>query len=525
MEAAHGLKLFIRSGPLEGQTFPLPASRLVVGRDAACDLRFDDPKISRVHGWFETSRGQLYYTDNSSTNGSLLNGSKVETAMLEEGDVVAIGSSEIALVGATDFQSISFVNSDSVVTRRMQAEGVSAEAIADKFATILGQPPDGDPAESTTRSRRLLTCLRALQHATSRMSALLPVAEVLEVVGDGLFEVFGRAENLVILMRDGDKDLFTPRLTRNRAGDLVAGISISRTVLKQAVEDHATIIASDVDRDSRFSSSDSILGLSVKSVVCTPLIVGGRVLGALYLDSREQRSEYDDLDAEVLTAFANQAAIALDNARLNDDLQESYHQMLQALVRAIEAKDPYTSGHTARVKEYTLTIARQLGFSHKRLERLAMAADLHDIGKIGVKEGIINKPGSLTDTEYSDIKMHVEMGEMILKPVAYLKDLLPWIRGHHEKWDGTGYPDGLRGEACPLEGRILAVADAFDAMTSQRPYNKPLGFQEALERIKSGAGTHFDPQVVAAFDACFSKQGDATGGIAASARPENQTKH
>ncbi|MBI5155437.1 HD-GYP domain-containing protein, partial [Candidatus Poribacteria bacterium] len=200
----------------------------------------------------------------------------------------------------------------------------------------------------------------------------------------------------------------------------------------------------------------------------------------------------------VVTAFANQAAIAIDNSQLSDTLQESYHQMMQALVRTIEAKDEYTMGHTQRVKKYSIGIATEMGFDAERLQKLGVAAELHDIGKIGIKEGIINKPGRLTDEEYRDIKNHVEVGVRILKPIAYLNEIVPWVRGHHERWDGTGYPDGLKGEDCPLEGRVLAMADAFDAMTSQRSYNKPLTFVEALARIREASGKHFDPQIVEA---------------------------
>jgi HD-GYP domain-containing protein (c-di-GMP phosphodiesterase class II) len=486
--------------------FPIPASRMRLGRDTSCEVKLDDPKVSRIHGWFEQHGGDLYYTDNGSTNGSLVNGQRIETVRLAAGDVIQVGASEFALLEEEDLQNINFVSTDSIVTKTMLADGVTTDALADKFAALLGnlraeKPPTAEVEKvELAKHQRVLTSLQALQHATRRMSAILPVNEVLDVVGDGLFKVFAGAENLVILLHDRQKERHLPRLSRNREGDLVAGISISRTVLSKAVDERATIMASDVDRDTRFSTSDSLLGLSVKSVICAPLVTGDRVLGALYLDSRKQRVDYDELDAEVVTAFANQAAIALDNARLYDDLQESYHQMLQALVRAIEAKDPYTSGHTQRVKDIALCVARELSFSQKHLVRLGMAADLHDIGKIGIKEGIINKAGNLTDTEYSDIKMHVEMGEMILQPIAYLRDLLPWIRGHHEKWDGTGYPDRLKGEECPLEARVLAVADAFDAMTSKRPYNKPLTFEEGLGRVRESAGKHFDPHVVEAFE-------------------------
>jgi HD-GYP domain-containing protein (c-di-GMP phosphodiesterase class II) len=158
-----------------------------------------------------------------------------------------------------------------------------------------------------------------------------------------------------------------------------------------------------------------------------------------------------------------------------------------------------------------------MGLTGKRLERLKMAAELHDIGKIGVKETLINKPGRLTDDEYEEVKMHVEMGEMILKPITFLHDLLPHIRGHHERWDGSGYPDGLKGEETTLEGRIIGLADAFDAMTSQRTYNKPLSLQEATTRIKESSGRHFDPVLVEH----FVRMMDRMSGTGESVRPDD----
>jgi HD-GYP domain-containing protein (c-di-GMP phosphodiesterase class II) len=499
--------LNFRTGPLKGTTVPLTPPRMIIGRDLTCHLKLDDPKVSRIHALLEVRGDEIIFRDNNSTNGSLLNGEPAQRAILKPGDVLTIGLSEIHLLENTDFRSISFTTGESVVHSSVDIADVSLDSIAEKVTALfeLDNRTNSDSAAGRlelAKTRRLLDSVKALFGVTTQMSRLLPVEELVEVIGRSLFEVFDGAENLVILLRD-ENEKFVPHFASDREGHRDLKTTVSTTVLSQAVAERRTLIANDASHDARFSASDSIVGFKVKSVMCAPLVVADKVLGALYLDNREEAVIYSTVDAEIVTAFANQAAVALDNCRLCDVLQESYTQMLQSLVNAIEAKDPYTMGHTQRVKQHAMGIAAELGFSAEHVAKLGMAADLHDIGKIAIKDGIINKPGSLTDTEYSNIKMHVEIGERILSPILYLRDILPWIRGHHERWDGEGYPDGLKGEDCPIEGRILALADAFDAMTSQRSYNKPVTPAEALARVKKASGTHFDPDVVKAFERYF----------------------
>ncbi|MCC5875464.1 MAG: HD domain-containing protein [Candidatus Sumerlaeia bacterium] len=499
-------QLICQAGPLKGQVFRV-INKLTVGRETSCDMVLDDPKVSRHHGEFLRDGDDIVFVDNGSTNGSQLNGSRFEGRVtLSLGDVLKLGGCELAILERTDFQSISIVGAETMITGHVDTNAINADALAGKIAKIFDHYK-AHQSEMTKKEEkelehimRLFHGMRSIYTISQSLGKLLPMDQLLELIGDSLFKVFDVAENLVILLRSEEQGRFVPRYASARTEGAAPKVVISNTVLEKATTDRCTIIANDAEHDERFSASDSIIGFSVKSVICAPLISGDKVLGALYLDNRTESVTYDELDAELVSAFANQCAVAIDNSFLLDNLQEHYHQTLQALVNAIEAKDTYTMGHTARVSRYSVGIARALGFVEERVNRIKMAADLHDIGKIGVKEGIINKPGALTDTEYSSIKDHVEMGEKILKPITYLNDLLPAIRGHHEKWDGSGYPDGLKGEECPIEARILALADAFDAMTSQRSYNKPLTFEQALERIKDAAGTHFDPKVVTGFE-------------------------
>ena len=168
---------------------------------------------------------------------------------------------------------------------------------------------------------------------------------------------------------------------------------------------------------------------------------------------------------------------------------------LEALVNALEAKDPYMRGHSARVADLSATIAHQLGLGDEEVEHVRVAGRLHDIGKIGTRESVLNKQGALTPDEFEHVKQHVIIGSQILAPLSHLGDMMPAVRHHHERWDGTGYPDGLRGEEIPLAARIIGAAEVFDALSTSRAYQEKMAPEKAIERIADLAGTVLDPKV------------------------------
>jgi response regulator RpfG family c-di-GMP phosphodiesterase len=188
-----------------------------------------------------------------------------------------------------------------------------------------------------------------------------------------------------------------------------------------------------------------------------------------------------------------------------DVINSMYVRSIDALIKALEAKDFYTRGHSQRVTIYSLAVARELGLPDAEVEKLHRASVLHDLGKIGVSELVLNKPGKLTDEEYADIIRHPEVATKILEPIPYFQPLLPAILHHHERYDGHGYPARLAGDRIPLLSRIMAVADTFDAMTSTRAYRKALPISEANDEIRRCAGAQFDPEIVPHFLACQSR--------------------
>jgi putative two-component system response regulator len=186
-------------------------------------------------------------------------------------------------------------------------------------------------------------------------------------------------------------------------------------------------------------------------------------------------------------------------------IQELFLQGVQMLARALEAKDAYTRGHSIRVSRYSVEIAARLGFVGAGLDGIRLGGELHDIGKIGTRESVLHKPGSLTDDEFRQITEHPLLGEKMLSPLAHdSPDVLRIVRSHHERLDGHGFPDGLRGEKIPIEARIVAVGDAFDAMTSRRPYRESRPPEDAMAELRRVAGTQLDPEAVEAFVSAFS---------------------
>lgn len=235
------------------------------------------------------------------------------------------------------------------------------------------------------------------------------------------------------------------------------------------------------------------------SYLCVPIVHHSRTLGVINVCDRRSGGAFDQRDMETVTAAANQVAPAIENAALYRALEDRCVSVINALVTSLEAKDRYTSGHSRRVSEYACALARAAGASPQDVEILHKAAHLHDIGKIAVSEQILDKPRALNDEERTLIRRHPETGETIIEPLDFLRAARPLIRHHHECMDGSGYPDHLQGEQIPRLARMLAIADAFDAMTSERPYRPAMTMDGAAAELKASAGRQFDANLAQVF--------------------------
>jgi HD-GYP domain-containing protein (c-di-GMP phosphodiesterase class II) len=235
-----------------------------------------------------------------------------------------------------------------------------------------------------------------------------------------------------------------------------------------------------------------------RSLVGVPLTSGRRRIGMLTLYMRKLCDVRDSL-IPVVSLVAGVAATIVENSQLLKRLEKNYFSTVEALAAAIEAKDPYTRGHSKRVTQYAIVLAERLNVSGGTMKDLQYGSMLHDIGKIGVRGQILNKRGRLTPEEYKIIKRHPIIGERIIDRVDFLQGAKPVVRSHHERFDGTGYPDGLRDEEIPLLARIVAVVDFFDALTSERPYRPAFSPEQTRLFIKEGIGSDFDPLIAKEF--------------------------
>ena len=324
--------------------------------------------------------------------------------------------------------------------------------------------------------------------------ARLVLAETQRIICSDFIQV------MILNEKTGQLDISAASAADNsKAGRFFIDMGIARQV---AFSGTAEII-DNVDSDPRLSHRNQ-----TGSLLYAPLKIQDRVIGVIGLSSYIP-AKYTSGDLKLLSAIALHAALAIENAKLYEQLREDFINTVRSLAEAIEKRDPYTGDHTRRVMEYSLAIGARLNLLPGQLKQLEMAAILHDIGKIGVRDSILLKPDRLTDDEFAEIKRHAGLGAEILRHIKPLVDILPGIKQHHERFDGKGYPEQIAGEGIHLLARIIAVADAFDAMLTDRPYRKGLPFEKALQELAANAGTQFDPQVVDAFMQVQAEQTEA----------------
>lgn len=241
------------------------------------------------------------------------------------------------------------------------------------------------------------------------------------------------------------------------------------------------------------------LPVEIGSFICYPLKTASRIIGVLNLVRKKNREPLSGLDMEIINVLASQASISIENVRLYHNIRDNYLKTIRAFALAVEAKDEYTHGHSENVMQYTVLLAKKLGLSDSELELVKYAGLLHDIGKIGISENILNKTTRLTPQEFDEIRRHPELGARIISDVPFLKSLVPMVLHHHEYFNGNGYPQRIGGEEIPFGARILSVSDAYEAMTSNRPYRKSLSKEIAFGILLEEKGKQFDPKVVDAF--------------------------
>ena len=338
----------------------------------------------------------------------------------------------------------------------------------------------------------------SLYKVSEAIAASLSLDEVLRTLTDAaLHEV--TADIVLVLVDDGSGRLSErarmrhPRFTSLLEDDAFGQLSEAQVAEHLALERRLRVHG---QHCAKFFTAPPVV--PVVSMLVTALRTSTRTIGYIAALSFTANKAFDEGQRKLLSIVSDRAAAAIENAKLYEDIKAKFSQTIKGLANAIDKMDRYTAGHSARVSAYAQLLAIKLNLAPEQVEIVRQAALMHDIGKIGCVMNL-NKPGILTDREYETIKQHPGFGREILEPIEFLAPLIPGVHGHHERWDGGGYPIGLSGQDIPLVARIISVADAYDAMTTNRAYRRALPHSVTTHEISTCAGRQFDPDVAHEF--------------------------
>ena len=492
----------VRSEKESGRTVTLSTGQtIVVGRLKGCDVVLDDEAASRRHCTITARENLCVVADLQSANGTFVNERRITSTELATGDKLRIGAAVLELLETSaPGPGVPTPSTASLSIVEARSQTLVQRAVDPTKLEFLSQGSGRkDDADLLASAQKYLTTLHKVSDILSRASS---VEGLFDSILSAILEVSG-GDRAAILMRPADGSGAVNQVdmvaARTRDGGATGAVTLSRTVVNDVLEKGISAYTDDALADERYIGGESIVKQRIRSVMCAPMRTTDAILGVLYVDSQAAR-EFSEAELELLAAVGNQAGIALHRAKLMAEVERLFLDVMKAIASIIDAKDGYTHKHSERVAAFGVRLAQHLGFDADRRAVVELSGLLHDVGKIGVPDAILNKPGKLTDAEFKEMRLHPLHGARILSNIQSQKvvSLLPGVKYHHERWDGKGYPEGLAGEEIPLLGRLLGVADFLDALTSDRSYRKGLPLEEALQMVKDLEGKAFDPVVVRA---------------------------
>lgn len=476
------------SGEIEAKSWESD-SILRAGRLTTLEIVLDDSSVSRRHAELRLTDKGWRLRDLGSTNGTFLNGTRLTPGEwpVRAHDIVRFGNMTM-VVDEMRENSNGAPSDDSCPIQNMLVAAVGNQSWEQAFGFAFEKEKEKLPNDS----------LQALLRAGHHLVHLESEEELLHTILRDAVSTLKAQRGAIALSDDKDGPL------RLRALDTGNNQIASRTAFSQSLAQRCytqgnSILCCSVDEDPELLGAKSIAEGTMSSVLCVLLRTPRKKLGVLHLDRGPLEEPFTKQDMQLADALAAHVSAGIESAQLLRRQRDLFYATVTMLAQAVEMRDEYTGGHTARVTAYSILIATHLEVSAKELHLIKIGTPLHDIGKIGIDDAILRKPSKLTPAEFEIMKTHTVKGAKILEQVGELSDVIPIVRSHHERWEGGGYPDGLSGERIHRLARIVAVADAFDAMTSDRPYRKGMPADAAFAEVEKQLGKQFDPQAARAF--------------------------
>jgi putative nucleotidyltransferase with HDIG domain len=356
--------------------------------------------------------------------------------------------------------------------------------------------------------------LSILWQLTSKLGVGLDVDRICKVLADEVMKICPSNNVSILLVTEApmegpkkscilvpeEAEAITPRrafffpkvsLGEDSSSASMMALNADRGLMGEVFKRKEPITICDVSKDKRVEG----FTYPVTRLLVVPLLVEEEVIGAIVASDKLDGNEFYSTEIKLISSIATECAVSIKKALLYDEIHDMLFSTAEAFSLAMDAKDPYTYGHSKRVSELSASIAKTFGLSAEEISRVRLAALLHDIGKIGTPEIILGKDSTLEPEEMDRMKEHPYVGSRMIENIRRMREIARWMCHHHEKYDGTGYPSGLKGDQIPLPSKIIALADYYDALTSDRPYRKALSRGEAINTMKESVGTHFDPAV------------------------------
>jgi HD-GYP domain-containing protein (c-di-GMP phosphodiesterase class II) len=478
--------LTIERGPDKGKRIKLSEFPVTIGRDEENTITIRDDEVSRFHLKIKARGNTLVVQDLDSKNGTYINGDKAMNAILSNGDLILVGGTELSFVGAESRIKLagSIDKFDMVLSD--EATG-SIRLDAGKELHKLFDPRRLDPTPPASEFLARPDTIGSIYSYHSHVMVVSELKEaanlLLKYVGKILpqssracFFLYKKSSKELHPLSEKQFKISQPFLLSQRSFEDV--LNRSQGVLLQAKSNQATH--------------------SHRSRLLLPMIHNGEILGIIHIEDDDPRSQFDDNAIYTLQALMNRCASVFESMILRREMDSWMVGMIETMINTVEAKDTYTRGHSERVSRYAMAIADELKLNREVKRLLLISSLCHDIGKIGIPDNILKKANILSAEEYEEMKQHPTIGAEIIKHMPDAHRFFSGLKYHHERWDGTGYPEGLAGEKIPFFGRIIGICDSFDAMVSGRSYSGFMDETEAVERLGNEKDI-FDPEILKTF--------------------------